>query len=121
MAIIDTNFTFLWQIANIVILLVVFTGICFLQAYLSKRENKWLGLILPILKISISLIFLAIAYLNIASKLEDPSSFYIPYRTTILMGLVFNIPTIIYFIIYFVCREKLKNKSAVDKMKIKDL
>ncbi len=125
MAIIDMSFTFLLQLFNSVILLVIvigiFIGVCFFQAFLSKKENKWLGLILPIFKISITFLIIAIAFFNMGANLDNPISISGTHRTSILMGLVFNIPTIVYLIIYFVCRSKLKNKNLVDKMKIKDL
>ncbi|MCL2187936.1 MAG: hypothetical protein FWB87_04145 [Defluviitaleaceae bacterium] len=32
----------------IVLLAVIFVGMCALQAYLSRREKRWLGLVLPV-------------------------------------------------------------------------
>ncbi len=125
MATIDMNFSFLWQIFNSLILLVivlaVFIGICFLQAHLSKKENKWLGLIIPIVKLSLSFLLIGLTYIEMLTYLDDPSSITLPFRNIIFIGGICNITTVIYFIIYLICRKKLKNKSAVDKMKIKDL
>jgi hypothetical protein len=47
---------------NILIAIIFLAGIIILQIFLSKRENKWLGLILPI----INVIFSIIAVLNMA-------------------------------------------------------
>ncbi len=122
---IEMDTVFLLQGFNLLIMLVIFlgafTGICFLQAYLSKRQNKWLGLILPILKIVFSVLFIFLIFMNIYSSLDDPSSISMSYRNVILFAIIFNITTVVYFIIYFYCRKNLKNKNSVDKMRIKDL
>ncbi len=113
------------QIFNVIIFitffLMVFIPLCFLQAHLSKKANKWLGLIIPFVKIFISLLFIMFAYLSMASNLDDPRSLQHPIRTILFMGGIFNIPTIVYLIIYFVCRSKIKQKGEIEKMQIRDL
>lgn len=45
----------MFNIMNIIILLIIIVGGIFLQIFLSKKENKWLGLILPIITLTFSL------------------------------------------------------------------
>ncbi len=94
---------------------------CFLQAYLSKKENKWMGLIIPFVKIFISLLFISLLYINIISNLNNHNSFHHPFRNILFIGGIFNISTIVYFIIYFVCRNQIKHKGEIEKMQIRDL
>jgi len=89
--------------------------IIILQIFLSKRDNKWFGLILPIINVIISIMaVLGRAYF------EKPSMAEIIIQA-IMLFLVWNIPTAISIAIYFVCREKLKKKKEIDKMNIQDL
>ena len=46
-------------ILALVFLLALLAGMVFLQIYLSKREGKWPGLILPIITLLISLLVIA--------------------------------------------------------------
>ena len=100
---------------NIIFLLIV-SLIVYLQIYFSKIESKWMGLILPGLK----LIYSIIIVLNIA---EPPVSISMTQRIVAVLSafLTSNIPTIILLAIYAVVRQNLKRKSEIDKMNIKDL
>jgi branched-subunit amino acid transport protein len=70
------------------LLLSLLVALCVLQIFLSKRKNKWVGLILPL----IAFIF-SILLINISTN---------------FIGLVIaNIPTIIFLIIYFVCQKEM--------------
>lgn len=117
-------------------------GIILLQIYLSKKQNKWLGLVLP----GINVIFSLIAVMNIVM--------FNTYKTTlqtmdeygrvinevieqtgrtsngdivstiisiIVVLLVYNIPTLIFLAIYCGCREKNKKNKELDRMNIQDL
>jgi hypothetical protein len=90
-------------------------GIIILQIFLSKRENKWLGLILPMISFlfSIMSVFTVIVFFGKSSD-QNIMQF-------IMLFLVYNIPTIILLVIYFACREKFKKKKEIDKMNIQDL
>ncbi|MFT5872158.1 MAG: uncharacterized membrane-anchored protein YitT (DUF2179 family) [Clostridium sp.] len=90
-------------------------GIIILQIFLSKRENKWLGLILPI----INVFFSTMAVLVSAAFTGQPIDQSI--MQLIMEFLVSNISTIILIAIYFACREKFKKKKEIDKMNIQDL
>lgn len=91
-------------------------GIIMLQIFLSKQENKLLGLILPI----INIIFSIIAALGSAFY-ENTLITGIIITHNIIVFLTYNISTIILIVIYFVCRKKLKKNKELDKMNIQDL
>lgn len=95
--------------------MVFLAGIVLLQIFLSKRENKWLGLILPTISFMFSILTVLsyVVYEN-QSTVERIFQF-------IMMFLLWNIPTISLLAIYFACREKFKKKRGLDKMKIEDL
>ena len=101
---------------NTIILLLIVSLIIYLQIYFSKMESKWIGLILP----GISLIISIIMVLNIA---EPPVDISISKRIAMVLSafLTSNIPTIILLAIYAAARQKLKRKTEIDKMNIKDL
>lgn len=80
----------------------------FIQLKLSRNENKFLGLILPILSFSISLI----KVLNIVES---------SYINVFFTFLITNIPTIILGGIYYGERNKISIKKSIEKMKIEDL
>lgn len=90
----------------IILLIVPF----FLQVYLSKRESKYLGLVLPIM----SFLFSVMIVLGSLMYTGDPLSVLIPM-------LLYNIPTVIHITIYFACREKFSKKKQMDKMNVIDL
>ncbi len=94
--------------------LIIFVGAIALQVFLSKRESKFLGLILPILSVLNSLIIV----LNIAGDAMTKTQILIALVSAFLIG---NIPTIILMAIYFGVREKMKIESELDKTRIKDL
>lgn len=91
---------------NTLILLFFLAGVVFLQIFLSKCENKWAGLIIPI----ISFAFSIITFLNALS-----------IGVAITGFIIANIPTAILLAIYFVCHEKKKKNKEIDKMNIQDL
>lgn len=103
------------SLINALIGLILLAGIIILQIFLSKRENKWLGLILPIINVMFSILgVLGLAVYGYQSTTE------IILQLTMVF-ILFNIPTIILLAIYFACREKLKKSKEIDKMKIEDL
>ena len=90
--------------------------VVYLQIYFSKMKSRWMGLILP----GISLIVSIIMVLNIAEPSENIST---AQRIAMVLSafLTSNISTIILLAIYAVVRQKIKRKSEIDKMNIKDL
>ena len=87
-------------------------GLVVLQVFLSKRESKWPGLILPLLSFLYSLVMAlsAVAY--------NGGIPWGPILASLILG---NIPTVILLAIYFACREKFRKRSELDKMHITDL
>jgi hypothetical protein len=83
-----------------------------LQVFLSLQKNKWLGLILPTLN------------LLIAAFLSFGTMIYMGEIAPIIMTFILlSIPAIINFVIYSICRVKVKEKNnkELEKMNIQDL
>jgi len=97
------------------IALAFLAGIVFLQIFLSKRESKWPGLILPIISFIVALLF----PLNMAMPSEGVTGSFI--WEMIVVFLLGNIPTVILLGIYFGCRGKRRHKKQLEKMNIQDL
>ena len=107
----SSSYTPMW----LLLFLILFAVLTVLQVYLSRKSNKWLGLIMPIM-----LFFIAIIVCTVI--LQNPRKIYV--TTYFLTFLLYNIPTAIYLIIYAICRESLKKAgkmSQLDKMNIQDL
>jgi uncharacterized membrane protein (GlpM family) len=98
---------------TIVFVLLLGSGAIVLQIFLSRRENRWLGLILPIITFLISVVYV----LNVVN-VGDTTSTVIALISVLLWA---NIPTAVFLVIYFACREKYKRKRNLDKMKTQDL
>ncbi|MDN0031948.1 hypothetical protein QVN85_03435 [Oscillibacter valericigenes] len=109
----DIASTLIWGI--LILLLVLAIGGIVLQVFLSKRENKYLGLILPILCFLPSLV----STLNLAC-LPGMSAASIAGQVamTLILG---NLYTFVLLGIYFACREKIKKQRQLDKMNIQDI
>lgn len=101
--------------ANVIILILFLIGIIALQIFLSKKESKWLGLVLPV----INMFFSVIAVLGRAFFGSESLGQIVIQIVSIL--LMFNIPTFILLAIYFACREKRKKNKEIYKMNIQDL
>ena len=97
---------------TVTFLLVFVVGGILLQIFLSKRESRWPGLILPLLTFLYSLVMAcsAVAY--------NGGIPWGPILASLILG---NIPTVILLAIYFACREKFRKRSELDKMSIDDL
>ena len=94
------------------VVLLFIAGVIVLQIFLSKRESKWPGLVLPIMSFLISFIY----PLNMA--VPSVGGFFI---ALILGWLIANIPTYILLAIYFACRGKYRKRKQLNKMNIQDL
>lgn len=77
-----------------------------LQVFLSRAENRWLGIILPVLSFLFSLVFVVQA--------SDGGA-------TVKSFLVCNVSTVLYLLIYFLMRRKKRRNDPMDQMKIRDL
>ena len=96
-----------------VILIVFGVGGIVLQIFLSKRESKWPGLVLPI----ITFLYSVVMVLNVF-EMESMGETIAAVLSVVILG---NIPTLILLAIYFACRGKQKARSEMDKMLINDL
>lgn len=97
------------------IFLLFIAGVIVLQVFLSKRESKWPGLVLPIISFLFSLLY----PLNMAAPSEGVAVGVI--FQVLLVWLLGNIPTMILLAVYFGCRKKQHRNKQLDKMNIQDL
>nr|WP_325194768.1 hypothetical protein [uncultured Oscillibacter sp.] len=97
---------------TIIFLLALLVGVPLLQIFLSRRESKWPGLILPLLTFLYSLV------MALSAAAYNGGIPWGPILASLLLG---NIPTVILLAIYAACREKFRKRSELDKMQIKDL
>lgn len=98
---------------TLIVLLVLVVGGILLQIFLSKRESKWPGLVLPVISFLWSLLYLF--------NLMDTGSVVRNILMAILTILVTNIPTLVLLAIYWAVREKRRKRSEIEKMNIDDL
>lgn len=97
------------------IVLLFIAGVIMLQIFLSKRESKWPGLVLPIIAFLFSLLY----PLNMVAPSEGVTAGFVVQM--ILIWLLGNIPTIIFLAVFFGCRGKQRRNKQLDKMNIQDL
>lgn len=95
------------------VLLVLLVGTILLQIFLSKRESKWPGLVLP----AITFLYSVLMVLNVTA-MESARAVIAAVLSVLIAG---NIPTLILLAIYFSCRGKVRQKNEVEKMHINDL
>lgn len=128
---------------RILVILAFYIGIVLLQVFLSKRENKRLGLILPAICIVFSIILVLGGTPSYTSGeltmqeldangtviteeiIEEHQQPIVSTGSTVfqmfLSLLILNIPTAVLLAIYFGCREKIRRNKQIDKMNIQDL
>ncbi len=99
----------------LVVVLLFIAGGIWLQIFLSRKNNKWFGLILPVIGFAYSLIivFGLVAY----NGMTVWDVLWLIVSTLFIS----NIPTLIFMVIYFACREKIKLRKELDKMNVQDL
>jgi hypothetical protein len=100
-------------IFSVIFLLVFGAGGIWLQIFLSKKESKWPGLILPIITFCVSLIYM----LN-AANIGEVSTVVAAMASAFLFG---NIPTAVLLAICAACRGKRQRRRDLDKMSVQDL
>lgn len=97
------------------IVLLFIAGVIVLQVFLSKRESKWPGLVLPLIAFLFGLLY----PLNMVAPSEGVTVGFI--FQMILVWLLGNIPTIVLMAIYWNCRGKQRRNKQLEKMNIQDL
>lgn len=98
----------------IFLVLLFFTGLIFLQIFLSKSKEKAPGLILP----SITLIIALLVSVFVALGLMTDSWLAV-ISTFLLFFAVGNIPTVVLFTIYKIVHKK--DMDEISKMSVQDL
>ena len=97
----------------LVVLLLFLAGVVLLQVFLSKRESRWPGLVLPL----ISFLYALVLVLNAAYFVSMAHA----VLTTVLVFVIGNLPTAVLLAIYFACRGKRKKRDELERMRIEDL
>ncbi len=97
----------------LVLLAALLVGGVLLQIFLSRRESKWPGLVLPGLSLALSLLYVM--------NVMDTGSVFQNVLLVAATLLIANIPTLVLLAIYWAAREKRRVKDQVDKMNINDL
>jgi len=99
------------------IFLTIIIGLSFLQVYLSKKNDPSPGMILPTIFLVLGSLTTTLAAINTTSTMN-----FGKYLVGIIFSFLFyNLPTIIYLLIYTACRKNLKSKKEIKKMNIIDL
>lgn len=93
--------------------LLLLVGGVLLQIFLSRRENRWPGLVLPLLTLLSSLLL----PLNVMDT-GSVSKNILAVVVTLLAG---NIPTLVLLAIYWAAREKLRVRAQMEKMGKQDI
>ena len=99
-------------VLSLVVLLFLVGGIL-LQIFLSRRESRWPGLVLPLLAFLQSLLLV----LNVADT-GSASQNVLTVLVTLLVG---NIPTLVLLAVYWAAREKIRVKSQMERMEKQDV
>lgn len=102
-------------INTLIFVILLMGGVILLQIFLSKRESKIPGLVIPI----ISFLFGLLYPLNMTAPFEGVTIGFI--FQMLIVWLIGNIPTIIFLAIYFACREKQYRNKQIEKMNVQDL
>lgn len=103
---------------NSFIIIILGIVVFMLHIYLCRKENKFLGLIIPGINILLSVS--AIIGIAMYDTVKD-SSAGIDIIQFVLIFIMYNIPTVILLSIYFSSRKNLKCNKEINKMNIKDL
>ena len=118
------------------ILLAACAGIAALQVFLSKKEGKWAGLVLPIVSFSISLLAMlgTLLFSAVTTTMTPAANGEIVGQTVSQISnapaailsaayvfLLYNIPTGVLLALYAGCRGKGKRRRELEKMSVQDL
>lgn len=98
---------------TLILMLVLLVGVPVLQVFLSRRESRWPGLLLPPL-----LTFLYSLVMVCSVTAYEGGIPWGPLLASFVLG---NIPTAVLLVIYAACREKFRKRSEMDKTRIDDL
>ncbi len=104
---------FIWCV---IIGIPVCVGLCFLQRWLSRMDRRWPGMILPVMALVLAAIYTVMTepwgeYLDVG----HPIWIFLEVAGKFLAA---NIPTLVFLVIYFLCRNRREERT---KMDLKDL
>lgn len=100
---------------TVLFLLALLVGGIGLQIWLSRRESRWPGLLLPILCGLYSLLMVcSVAVLPDMSTADVVGA----VLSVLLLG---NVPTAVLLVIYAACREKRRKAAQLARMRALDL
>lgn len=91
---------------NIIIILLLFGSITWLQIFFSKKDNKFLGLILP----AITFIGSIVMVMRVISENPTYQGNFSFISSNLFLA---NIPTILLIIIYFFYKNKMKKNRTL--------
>ena len=120
------------SIVFILPILVFGAGGILLQIFLSKKESKWAGLILPFISFGIALtallgfVFLSTVTTTTMGVVVEQTTTQMANASSIIVSaiylfLLYNIPTAILLAIYAACRGSRNRRRDLDKMNAQDL
>jgi hypothetical protein len=122
-------------LGTLLLLSIICAGFIVLQVFLSKKESLWIGLILPIISLGIS-VFAALGVLFMSAHtgtssasvdgvvIETETLFNSTasiFGSTVLVFFLFNISTIVFVAIYLAYRGKRNRQRALEKMSVQDI
>lgn len=87
-----------------------------LEYFLARLESPWPGRALPILSVVNSLCWALVVLLNLVGP-ASPVLFLIPLAVLV----VFNLPTLIFLLVYKNTRRRFTERRAMDRKDIQDL
>ena len=90
--------------------------LCLLEYFLSKLEGPWPGRVLPLLSAVHALGWALVLLLNMA-EMFHPSLYFLPLAVLV----IFNIPTLIFLLVYKNTRRRFTERRAMDRKDIQDL
>lgn len=101
--------------SSIILLALLLAGAVLLQLWLSRRESRWAGLVLPVPSFLLSLLIPL-------SLVLPPEGITVRFvLSAALSWLAANIPTAVLLLIYLSCREKQRRSRQLQQMNIQDL
>ena len=116
-------------IISLIFLIAFVAAMIILQVYLSRRESKLPGLVLPAITFLGELFILLNVVTNVVMTSVadnavggvDSYDVFVTVLNTVLTLLVISMPTIVLLVIYFLCRRVMNRKKQIEKMNIQDL
>lgn len=111
-------------------MLLLLAGLILLQIFLSKRDNRWFGLILPVIFFCLSIVLVFVLMpirVGVSNVMVDGQSLPGGQPTALIIlnlfltFLVANIPTGLFLLIYFASREKMKRRKELERMAAQEL